>query len=134
MFYRRFIPTVLALATLLSANAEGVRGQDPQAPDQPPAAQQQVEVTEELLERFVDVYPQVLEASQQAQAELATTTAPEEAQAIQARAEETITGVLEEEEMSPTEYRAIVNALSEDEELRQSFMQMLQQAQQDPEA
>jgi hypothetical protein len=132
LIFRAFIPTVLTLAIALPAGADCVQAQDPQAPAQPPAAEEQVEVTEELLERFVDVYPQVLEASQQAQAELATTTDPEQAQAIQARAEDTIMTVLEEEEMSPAEYQAVVYALRDDEELRERFMVMLQEAQDDP--
>lgn len=135
MTFLRFIPTVLILAMALTVSAKDVRGQDPQAPAPPPAVQeqvQQVEVTEELLERFVDVYPHVLEASQQAQAELAATTDSEQAQAIQARAEETIMAVLDEEEMSPVEYRAVLMALRDDEELRESFTRMLEEAQVDP--
>jgi hypothetical protein len=132
LIFRHFIPTVLTFAIALPAGTDAIQAQDPQAPAQAPAAQEQVEVTEELLERFVDVYPQVLEASQKAQAELATTTDPEQAQAIQARAEETIMTVLEEEEMSTAEYQAVVYALRDDDELRERFMVMLQEAQDDP--
>jgi len=131
--FPRFIPTALTCAIALAAAAD-LQAQDPQPPAQTPTAQEQVEVTDELLERFVDVYPQVLEASQRAQAELATATDPEAAQAIQARAEETIMTVLDEEEMSPAEYQAVVSTLRDDEELRERFMSMLEEAQNEPDA
>ena len=124
--------TIPILALSLLVCAESVRAQDPPAPTQAPIAFEQVEVTDELLERFVDIYPQVLEASQQAQAELATTTDPEQAAAIQARAEETIMTVLDEEMMSPEEYEAVLMALRDDAEKRETFTRMLQEAQADP--
>ena len=132
MFSRHIVPAALTLAIALPVSGGNILAQDPQVPAQAPAAQQQVEVTEELLERFVGVYPQVLEASQQAQAELATTTDPEQAQQIQAEAEETIMEALEEEEISTAEYRAVIVALRDDEEMRERFMVMLQEAQDEP--
>ena len=134
MLSRSFIPAALTVAIALSCNADALMGQQPPAPSQPPAAQQQVEVTDELLERFVTVYPRVLEASQQAQAELATADDPAQAQAIQARAEDTIMAVLAEEEMSTAEYQTVVYVLRDDEALRARFMQMLQAAAEDPDA
>lgn len=129
MFLLHITPTALTLAIGLSLVGGTAHAQDPQAPPRAPIAQQQVEVTDSLLERFVNVYPQVLEASQQAQAQLATTTDPEQAQAVRAQAEQTIMQTLAEEGMSAGEYQALVYALRDDEALRERFMAMLQEEQ-----
>lgn len=86
-----------------------------------------IEITEELLEQFTAVYPTVMGVAQSAQAELATVETAEEAQAIQSAAQEEITRVLTEAELSVTDYEAVVMRLNEDEELRAEFERMLEE-------
>lgn len=86
---------------------------------QEPAVPQEraVEVTDELVDRFVAVYPAVVEVAQVAQMELATAETPEAAQAIQAEAQTQIATVLEEGDVTVVEYEAVVTRLNDDPEL-----------------
>jgi hypothetical protein len=82
-----------------------------------PEEQAPVEVTEELLDRFVEVYPSIMEIAQSVQAELSQAETAEEAQGIQAEAQTTIAAVLDEGDMTVREYEAVVEKLREDPEL-----------------
>lgn len=88
-----------------------------------------VEITTELLERFVEVYPTVMEIAEATQVDLATAESTEEAQAIQAAAQERIASILAEADVTVEEYEAVVARLNEDEELRHEFEQMLEERQ-----
>lgn len=90
-----------------------------------PQEQQAVEVTDELIEQFVAIYPSVVEVGQEMQAELATAQTAEEAQAMQADAQERITAVLEEGDMTVVEYEAVVTRLNNDPELLAEVQEML---------
>ncbi|HSH45895.1 MAG TPA: DUF4168 domain-containing protein [Longimicrobiales bacterium] len=125
------IRNVLGAAALMGAMAAalpaGVNAQQPvpQAPQQEPA----MEITDELLERFVAVYPEVVNVAQAAQTQLAVVETPEEAQAIQADAQEQIATLLEEGEVSTAEYEAVVTQLNGDPELRTRFEELLAEQQ-----
>jgi hypothetical protein len=123
MRYGRFLPAMMMAAALLLAGAGQMDAQQPPTPQQ----QQQVEVTDELLERFVDVYPDMYNINQAAEQELANVTDPAEAQAIQARAQSQMIATLEEGEISVPEYEAVVQALNTDEELRAKFEEMMEE-------
>jgi hypothetical protein len=121
MHYRRLV-TAFALAAAVGLGAAtGVEAQEVPAPVQPA-----VEVTPELLERFVEVYPDIMVIAQSAQIELATAETEESAQAIEAKAREQIAATLEEAEFTMVEYEAIVARLSEDEALRAEFGRLLE--------
>ena len=96
-----------------------------------PQEQEAVEVTDELIERFVEIYPDIIEVGQEMQAQLATAETAEEAQALQADAQRQITAVLDEGEMTVLEYQAVVTRLNNDPELLAEVEQMLAEAEQD---
>lgn len=121
MKHVRKVMTFLMVAGLGMASATGATAQD--APEH---QHEPIEVTAELLERFTAVYPTVMGVAQSAQAELATVETAEQAQAIQAEAQQRITEVLTEAEITVAEYEAVVTRLNEDEELRGEFERMLE--------
>lgn len=120
MRYVRIIPAFLVAMALVLAGAGHAEAQQPQMPQQ-----QEIEVTDELLERFVGVYPDMYEINQSVEQELATVSDPAEAQAVQARAQARMIETLEEGEISVPEYEAVVQALNTDEELRAQFEEMI---------
>jgi len=113
MRWGRLLTALMAAGGLFFAAPDGAMAQE-QAVPQP---QQAVEVTDELVDRFVAVYPAVVEVAQVAQSELATAETPEEAQAIQAEAQTRIIAVLEEGGVTVAEYEAVVMRLNADPEL-----------------
>lgn len=115
------ILTVIAAAGGLVLAAPGAVEAQQAAPQE----QEVVEVTDDLLERFVAVYPEVVEVAQTAQAELAAAETPEAAQAIQAEAQTAIAAVLENGEVTVTEYEAVVTRLNEDPALMDQVQTML---------
>jgi hypothetical protein len=121
MRYGRVLTAFMMVAALGFAAAGQVEAQEVH-----PEAHQQVEVTTEVLERFVEVYPEVMGIAQAAQVELATAESPEAAQRIQAQAQQEIAATLEAAEFSVAEYEAVVAVLNEDEELRAEFEAMLE--------
>lgn len=125
MRFAGIMATIAAAGGLILAAPGAVDAQDPVPQDPIPQPQATVEVTEELLERFVAVYPAVVEVAQTAQAELATVQNAEEAQAIQAEAQRSITAVLDDGDVSVSEYEAVVMRLNEDEEMRAEVEEML---------
>lgn len=122
MRYGRILPAFMIMAMLAFAGATQAEAQQPEMPPQ-----EQVEVTDELLERFVDVYPDMFEINQAAEQELATAESPEEAQAIQARAQDEMIATLEDGDITVPEYEAVVQALNTDEELRAKFEEMMEE-------
>lgn len=118
----------LALAgTLGLAIPAGVAAQEQMPPQQPA-----VEVTDELMERFVAVYPEVVNVAEAAQTQLAAVETPEQAQEIQADAQAQITTVLEDGGVSTEEYEAVVMELNNDPELREDFEARLAEEQGEP--
>lgn len=125
MRFAGIMATIAAAGGLILAAPGAVEAQDPVPQDPIPQEQATVEVTEDLLERFVAVYPAVVEVAQTAQAELATVEDAEAAQAIQAEAQRSITAVLDDGGVSVGEYEAVVMRLNADEELRAEVEEML---------
>jgi hypothetical protein len=122
MHHRRLVTAFVMAAAVGFAAAPGAEAQELPAPAQPA-----VEVTPELLERFVEVYPDIMVIAQSAQNELATAETEESAQAIQAEAREQIAATLEAAEFTVVEYEAIVARLNEDEALRAEFERLLRE-------
>lgn len=122
MRHVRKFATFLLVAGVGMATATGASAQQPEAHDHDP-----IEITEELLERFVKVYPSVMGVAQEAQMAMSTVETAEEAQAIQTEAQQQITMVLAEAEVTVQQYEAVVMHLNEDEEMRGKFEQMLQE-------
>lgn len=118
--------TAIAAAGMLALGAPT----DATAQQPIPQEQEAIEVTDELLDRFVAVYPAVVEVAQAAQVELASAETAEEAQAIQADAQTRVTGVLEEGDMTVEEYEAVVTRLNDDPELMAEIQQRLEEEQQ----
>lgn len=118
----RFLTALAVAGGLFFAAPDAGVAQDPAVPEQ----QEAVEVTDELVDRFVAVYPAVVEVAQVAQNELATAETPEEAQAIQAEAQTRITAVLEEGDLTVMEYEAVVTRLNEDPELLAEVQERLE--------
>lgn len=127
-FGRMMAAFTMVAALGFGATAEA-QAQEPQVPQVP--QQEEIEVTTELLERFVTVYPAVMEIAQAAQTQLATAESPEDAQAIQAQAQEQIATTLDEADFTVAEYEAVVAVLNEDEELRNEFQSLLEAALED---
>lgn len=100
-----------------------------QEPAVPLQAEEQVEVTQELLERFVAVYPAVVNVAVAAQNEMATAETAEEAQSIQADAQTRVAELLMEGEITPVEYEAVVMELNDDPALMAEFERMLEEEQ-----
>lgn len=94
-----------------------------------PPQEEAIEVTEDLLERFVAVYPSVVEVAQTAQAQLGTADTDEEAQEIQQAAQEQVAELLEQGGLTVPEYEAVVARLNEDAELRAEVEQRLAERQ-----
>lgn len=122
MRYGRTLAAITLVAGLGFAATPAVHAQEV-----PPAEQATVEVTPELLDRFVEVYPDVMAIAQTAQVELSTAETAEDAQAIQLEAQQEIAATLEEADFTVEEYEAIVAALNEDEELRADFERRLEE-------
>lgn len=116
--------TALAVAGgLFFVAPDGATAQEQAVPQQ---EQEVVEVTDELVDRFVAVYPAVVEVAQVAQNELATAETPEDAQAIQANAQTRIAAVLEEGGVTVVEYEAVVTRLNDDPELLAEVQERLE--------
>lgn len=124
MKFARVLTAIAAAGMLAVAMPTDSAAQEPV-----PQEQEVIEVTDELLDRFVAVYPAVVEVAQAAQVELATAETAEEAQAIQADAQTRVTTVLEEGEMSVLEYEAVVTRLNEDPELMAEIQERLEEEQ-----
>lgn len=89
--------------------------------------QEAPEVTEEQLERFATIYPDVVEISREAQEQLSQTSDPDEAQQIQAEANEAIESKLEEVEMEFEEYDGIIRAINADPETLEEFQEIMEE-------
>jgi hypothetical protein len=122
----RTIATLAMAAALGFGLTTNLSAQEVQVPEQEP-----IEVTTELLERFVAVYPEVMVIAEATQAEMIAAETPDQAEAIQSAAQERILAALAEGEVSPQEYEAVVARLNEDEELRAEFQRMLEAATED---
>lgn len=97
-----------------------------------PQQQETVEVTEDLLDRFVAVYPSVVQVAQAVQGELANAETAEEAQAIQADAQAQITTILDDGDLTVAEYEAVVMRLNDDPELMAEVeARLMEQAEED---
>lgn len=122
MRYARFLTAaVVAGGLFFVAPSEGMA-------QEVPVPQEQVEVTDELVDRFVAVYPAVVEVAQVTQAELATAETPEQAQAIQLEAQEEMTVILEEGDLTVPQYEAVVTRLNDDPALLAEVQERLQDA------
>lgn len=120
------VVTAMAAAGMLALGAP----MDATAQAPVPQEQEAIEITDELLDRFVAVYPAVVEVAQAAQVELASAETAEEAQAIQADAQTRVTGALEEGDMSVEEYEAVVTRLNDDPELMAEIQERLEEQEQ----
>lgn len=99
----------------------------PVSAQETPQQQEPVEVTDALLEDFVEIYPTVVEVSQEAQTEMSGASSAEEAQEIQAEANEAITTILEEADMTFQEYDAVIRAINDDPALMQQFRALVEE-------
>lgn len=102
------------------------------AQEQTVPPQETIEVTDELLEQFVGVYPEIVDVAQEAQVELAAAETQEQAQTIQQAAQTQISRMLEEAEMTVVEYEAVVTRLNDDPALRAEVEEMLREAETEP--
>ncbi|MFW5952301.1 MAG: DUF4168 domain-containing protein [Gemmatimonadota bacterium] len=118
---------VTVVAALSMAVGLGLVSATDVAAQEMPQEQEAPDVSDEELERFVEVYPEVVEISRAAQTELGQTSDPEDAQAIQEEANAEIEEELEDVGMDFEEYDGIVRALNTDPELLQRFEELMEE-------
>ncbi len=111
---------LVALVTPVAASAQ----QTPAPADASP-----VVVTDTLLQQFASVYPEVMKVTQVAQARIAAADDVEDKKEIRSELTEKIADVVEDADMTMSQYTAIVNRLNHDEALREKFKQMLMEQQ-----
>ena len=128
-----------SLLTLSIAAALGVSGavmaqqeyqqeqqQDPQQQQQQqPPEQEPIDVSDEQLDQFVEAQEAIMGIQEDFSARLENVEDPEEAQAIQAEANDEMTAAVEETGMSIEEYNEIAMAIQTDEELRNRLNEMM---------
>lgn len=121
------LTTIVAMGGLALATPDAAVAQEAV-----PQQQETVEVTEDLLDRFVAVYPSVVQVAQAVQGELANAETAEEAQAIQADAQAQITTILDDGDLTVAEYEAVVMRLNDDPELMAEVeARLMEQAEED---
>lgn len=123
MKFVRLMMAVAVVGTAALALPDAAMAQQPVIPEE----QEMIEVTDELLERFVAVYPVVVGVAQAAQNELATAETPADAQAIQAEAQQRVAELLEKGDLTAPEYEAVVTTLNNDPEMLEKFEAMLEE-------
>ncbi len=119
--------TKLLGLTLTAVFGLAVAMPDSAVAQEAPPQQEPVEVTDELLERVVTIYPTVVEISREAQTELSETEDQGEARQIRAEANERIMGALEEADLTARQYDAVVRAVEADPERTAQFRALMEE-------
>lgn len=99
--------------------------QQPQMPQQ--QQQADIDVSDEEVQKFADVYNQTAEVRQKYTEQLQNAEGQEEAQEIQREANEEIKGVIEDSPLTVERYQEIARATAQDTELRQRILEATEQ-------
>ncbi|KFZ31004.1 hypothetical protein IDSA_08005 [Pseudidiomarina salinarum] len=113
--------TALAIAAAFAGSSVAMAAPAPQqaAQNQQMAAQQQnIEITDSMLEKFLAAMNAVQKISSKYAEEFQNAQDAEQAQSIQQQAQEEMIGAVNDSGLSPQEYNAIVQRVQQDEELR----------------
>ncbi len=113
--------TALAIAAAFTGSSVAMAAPAPQqaAQNQQMAAQQQnIEITDAMLEKFLDAMNSVQNISSKYAEEFQNAEDAEQAQSIQQQAQQEMIGAVNDSGLSPQEYNAIVQRVQQDEELR----------------
>jgi hypothetical protein len=106
----------LALAFVVTAPLDAdAQVADPPIPDQ-----------EELVQ-FTEAFLEVMEIRQELEVEVAQAETPEEANALQQRANDEMVATLEEHGLTTERYSEIVTLINQDESVRNEFEQLLEE-------
>lgn len=116
------LTALFASASVVSATA--VAQQQGQAQEQMMQQQQNVEITEGMLESFVVAMSNVQEISNKYSEQFQSAEDAEQAQEIQRKAQEEMVAAVNDSGLSPQEYNAIVQRVQQDEELRARLQEM----------
>ncbi|RZQ55752.1 hypothetical protein CWI82_00095 [Pseudidiomarina tainanensis] len=120
--------TALILTALFASasvvNATAVAQQQGQAQEQMMQQQQNVEITEGMLESFVVAMSNVQKISNKYSEQFQSAEDAEQAQEIQRKAQEEMVAAVNDSGLSPQEYNAIVQRVQQDEELRARLQEM----------
>lgn len=98
-----------------------------QQPQMPQQQQANVDVSDEEVQKFADVYNQTAEVRQEYTQQLQNAEGQEEAQKIQREANEEIKGVIEDSPLTVERYQEIARATAQDTELRQRILEATEQ-------
>lgn len=117
--------TALGLATAMAAAP--ALADDYDTPPPPPQEQQAAPLTEEKLDQFVEALSEVHEIRNEAAQELEATTDPEDAQAVQQKAQQQMIEAVEEAGLTIEEYNQIATMMGSDPELQERISARLEE-------
>lgn len=112
--------TALAIAAAFAGSSVAMAAPAPQqaAQNQQMAAQQNIEITEAMLEQFLNAMSAVQNISSKYAEAFQNAEDAEQAQSIQQQAQQEMIAAVNDSGLSPQEYNAIVQRVQQDEELR----------------
>lgn len=112
-----------ACALLLTGGVVYAQVQEPAPP--PPPQQEAVSVSDEDIQKFVEIYVEVEKTRNELTSEMNEVTTPEEAQNIQEQMQEEIVATIADQGWSVDEYNQVANAISNDPELRNDAVELM---------
>jgi hypothetical protein len=115
----------LALASAATAQQATRTGAVGAAPDR---AEDPIQVTHDVLERFATVYPVVVALAEEARPRIETAETEPVARAVREQLEDRIILVLAAADFTFSDYYTVVRRLNADEELRAEFQRLLDAA------
>ena len=91
--------------------------------------QEQVELTEEEIERVAEAYVEVIEVQERFGAQVQQAQDAEEAQRVQHRANDKMEEIIADHDLTVGEYNRVIQAVGANEEYREQFVAKLQRLQ-----
>lgn len=122
---KKLLPTLIASAIFATTAATAAPVQ--QSAQQGQAMQQQqanIEITDELLQKFMVAMNDVQQVSQKYSEQFQNAENAEEAQSIQQKAQEEMIAAVNGAGLSPDEYNAVIQRVQQDPELQQRLQEM----------
>ena len=117
--------SLIALGGPLVAQQQPSQPQ-PSQPAPPPSPQsQQVDVSEEELRTFAEIYVDIEETRAELSEDMSGAADQQEAQEIQSQMQEKALEAIEEHGWSPTQYNQVASAISNDPSLREQAMSLI---------
>lgn len=117
--------SVMAASFVLATGAAlPTQAQQSQGGMAPPAGQQQVQVSEDQLEKFAEATDEIADIREEYQEKLNSAGSQEKAQSLQGEASEEMMGAIESAGMTVAEYNQIASAVQMDPNLRSRLTEM----------